>query len=162
MKTHTTLIIFLIGIMLPTIGMSQSTGLSKEQIIAIHDSFIVAFEQRDFSVYEKYLYADSQIYMDMDPAKDNELVKIELDDFKKIAAMSLQMAEQIDIADELLSVEINTEKNQATVVSKSTVSMSILGTNITEISKGTTVYGLVDGEIKIKSISDEMISSTTH
>ncbi|MFC3192827.1 nuclear transport factor 2 family protein [Marinicella sediminis] len=160
MKNHAPVSGLLMGLLMSPLSSAQTTEITKERVIAIHESFIQAMHNRDFSVYEPFLFEGTQVYVDLDPAPDNELQKLALKDFRQLAEMSLQMVEELNIEDELLTIEINASGDQATLISKSTIQMSMLGTEVTEVSRGTTVYGLIDGAIKILSISDEIISTT--
>ena len=151
-------VIGLMGLMLTPMSHSQTTELSREAVIAIHQEFVDAVHDRNFSVYEKYLDANTEIFVDMDPAPGNELIKVELKEFKELALMSLQLAEEIEVVDDLLDVSINAQKNQATIRSRTTANITMLGTKITEISEGETVYGIRDGAIKVFKVSDEVLS----
>ena len=115
-------------------------------------------ENKNFQAYDQYLFDGTEIFIDLDPAPNNPLEKVALNDFRMLAMMSLQMADEISIEDEILSINVNPD--EISLTSKSTVIISMMGERVTEVSEGTTVYGLVNGEIKILSMSSEIIASS--
>ncbi len=159
MKNHLP-VIGLMGLMITQWSQSHAAEINTKDVIAIHESFIDAIKDRDFTVYEKYLHKDTKIFVDLDPAPGNELQRIELDEFKELALMSLQLADEIDVVEDLIKVDHNKQNNEVAIYSRSTVNMTMMGTHITEIAEGITVYGVREGSIKILSISDQVIESS--
>ncbi|WP_223787406.1 nuclear transport factor 2 family protein [Marinicella meishanensis] len=162
MKKQYPVIGLVFGLMISHVNASQATQITKQQVIAINDSFVTGMREKDFSVYEKYLHESTLIYLDFEPGVDNKPVQVKLSEFKMLAQMSMRMTDDIQVDDEVLSVTVDRQNNQVTLVSKSTVTMDMMGTRVTDVSEGTTVFGLINGQIKILSVHSTLLSSTTH
>ncbi len=135
--------------------------LNSNNIRAINTELTDSFLQGDLSVIEKYLYHGTEIFIDLDPDPNQGLAQISLKEFRELAKMSLELIDDMEINEEIISIEIDSENDQATLVLKSHASTSIMGMTITENSISTTVFGLINGEIKILKTSDELISMST-
>jgi len=162
MKKQYPVIGLVFGLMMSHVNAKQATQITRQQVIAINESFVAAMRQKNFAVYEKYLHENTVIYLDFEPGVDNEPVQVKVSEFKMLAQMSMQMTDAIQVDDDVLSVTVDPQNNQVTLVSRSTVQMDMKGTRVTDVSEGTTVFGLIDGQIKILSVHSTLLSSTTH
>lgn len=158
MKNLTPVTGLLCSLLISPVNAAQATDLTRERVVEINGTLIKAMENKNFQAYDQYLFDGTEIFIDLDPAPNNPLQKVALKDFRMLAMMSLQMADEISIEDEILSINVNPD--EISLTSKSTVIISMMGERVTEVSEGTTVYGLVNGEIKILSMSSEIITSS--
>ena len=158
MKNLTPVTGMLCSLLISPVQAASANELTRERVVEINGALIAAMEDKNFAAYDQYLYDGTEVWIDLDPAPDNELKKVPLKDFRMLAMMSLQMADEIIIEDEILSIQVNPE--DISLTSKSTVTISMMGEQVIEVSEGTTVYGLINGEIKILSMSSEMIASS--
>ena len=133
--------------------------LDENTVKAISQEFVQAIQNGDISVYEKYLYPGSKIVMDLDPSISAGQTEVSYDDFMAMTSMGLSMLENADIHDELISISVDEGRNEATIVEKSTAVMDMMGIKLKDVSIGTITYGVVDGQIKVLSMEDQLIST---
>jgi len=113
----------------------------------------------DITPFKKYLYSGSKIVVDLDPSSSEGQVEISYDDYINLMEMTLPLMQGAVIQDEVLSISIDEKSNQATIREKSNVTVEVMGTKIRDVSISETTYGIVDGQIKALSATDELISS---
>jgi len=133
--------------------------LDEDTVKAISQELIKGVEGNDFSVIEKYMYPGSKIVVDMDPAEDSGQMEMSYDEYMALTKMGMGMMQSIDIDEEVISISVDEEKNQATIEEKTTSVMEMMGVKMKDVSVNTTTYGVVDGEIKVLSAEDHLISS---
>jgi len=133
--------------------------LDEDTVKAISKELIQAVKGNDFSVIEKYMYPGSKIVIDMDPAEDSGQMEISYDEYMALTKMGMGMMQSIDIQEELISISVDDKNNQATIEEKTTAVMEMMGVKMKDVSVNTTTYGVVDGEIKVLSTQDHLISS---
>lgn len=133
--------------------------LDEAKVKEISEEFKQAMKNKDISVFEKYLYPGSKIIIDMDPKNNRGEKEISYDDYMKMAKMSLDMMSDSEIHDELLSITINKEMNEATIEEKTTAVVVMMGMKMEDISINQTTYGIVNGEIKVLVSQDQLIST---
>lgn len=133
--------------------------LNEETVEAISEEMTQAVLNNDFSVIEKYMYPGSEIIIDMDPAPGRGETKIEYDEYMKLTKMSMGMMKNPVIDNEILSIKIDGSKNEATIEEKTTAVMEMMGMKMRDVSISKTTYGVVNGEIKVLTARDQLISS---
>jgi len=134
--------------------------LDKTTIHQITEEISEAAKNKDVTPMEKYMYEGTVIVVDMDPHPDKGLVEMPFDDnFVDLAKMTMQMTTDWNYQDEIVSIDIDKAKNQAIVKEKSSVSYTIMGQKVSETTSAVTVYGVVNGEIKILNTREQLISS---
>ncbi len=134
--------------------------LSEETVKNIGEELAAAVKSGDISVFEKYMYSGSKIIVDMDPALNTGKQEIPYEEYIKIAKMSLKIMQNADIHDELISISVDKDKNQATIEEKTTATFEMMGMKIEDVSLNKTTYGVVEGEIKVLITEDELLSTT--
>lgn len=139
------------GLANPVVDESTVRGISAELAQGLRDS--------DITVLKKYLHRDSRIIIDLDPAVNSGQQEIGYDQFIALSEMSLQMMESVDIHDEVLSVSVDEANNEATIEEKTTAIIEAMGMKLKDVSLTTTTYGVIDGQIKVLSTEDQLISS---
>ena len=138
---------------------SAETVLDEDVVRGISVELKQAVLDGDISVFKKYLYPGSKIVVDLDPSNSAGQVEISYADYMGLLEMSLPLMQGADISDEVLSVSVDAENNQATIKEKTIVIMEMMGVKIRDESISETTYGIVDGQIKALSATDELISS---
>jgi len=139
------------GLANPVLDEKTVRGISAELAQGLRDS--------DITVLEKYLHRDSRIVIDLDPALNSGQQEVSYDDFMTLAQMSMQAFEDVKIHDEVLSVSVDKAKNQATIEEKTTAIIQAMGMTIKDVSLTKTTYGVIDGQIKVLSTEDQLLSS---
>ncbi|MCB1582450.1 MAG: hypothetical protein R3E90_00950 [Marinicella sp.] len=160
MKT-TLICIITITVLLLAACHQRQPFLTTKKIEAINKEVNAAIKQGDLSVLEQYLIADTEIYIDLDPDPTTGVKKIDYSEFKKLAQLSISMLDNMDIEEEIISIDLDDSNDQATLKVKAKVRTTMLGMIISEESTSTTVFGVIDNEIKILKISDELITLKT-
>ena len=133
--------------------------LTKDVVKAISVELTDAVKAGDISVFEKYLYPGSKIVIDMDPSPGAGEMELPYDQYMQILAMSLPMMKDAELHDETLSISIDDVNNQATIREKTTATIEIMGTKMQDVSINETTYGIVNGQIKVLTATDQLISS---
>lgn len=138
---------------------TAETVLDEDAIIGITDEIKQAIKGGDIAVFKKYLYPGSKITVDMDPSNSAGQIEVSYADYMQLLEMALPLMQEADIQDEILSVSIADGGSQATVKEKNTVTMDMMGVKMRDVSISETVYGVVNGQIKVLSATDQLISS---
>ena len=138
---------------------TAETVLDEDAVIGISDEVKQAIKNGDLAVFKKYLYPGSKIVVDMDPSNSAGQVEVSYADYMQLLEMALPLMQEADIQDEIISVSIDEAKNQAAVKEKNTVTMDMMGVKMRDVSISETVYGIVNGQIKVLSATDQLISS---
>ncbi len=133
--------------------------LDEDTVRAVARELNQSFVDRDISVLKKYMYPGSRIIVDTDPAVNRGQIEVDYDSFMQLTEMAVQNLQEASVHDEVLSVSVDSEANQATIREKTTATMSMLGSKARDVSISTTTYGVVDGEIKVLITKDELIST---
>ena len=149
----------LLTLIFTSISVFSEPVLDEAKVMAIGEEFREAVKNQDVSVFEKYLYPGSKIIIDMDPANNSGEKEIPYDDYMKILKMSLEMMKDAVIHDELLSISIDKENNQATIEEKTTAIVEMMGMKMEDVSINKTTYGIVKGEIKVIITQDQLVSN---
>ncbi|NRB42231.1 MAG: hypothetical protein HRU20_27805, partial [Pseudomonadales bacterium] len=74
---------------------------------AIGQEFSLTMTNRDFTVYEKYLYQGRKITIDIAPANNRGEKDLSYDDYMKMEKMSISIMGDTEIYDELLSITVD-------------------------------------------------------
>lgn len=135
----------------PKLDESKVRQISKE----ITESVL----NKDISVIEKYMYSGTKIVIDMDPEYNSGEKEISYDEYLKLAKMSMKIMGDIELFDEVLSITIDSERNQATIEEKTTVVMKMMGMDYEDVAISKTTYGVVEGKIKVISVEELLVSS---
>ncbi len=123
--------------------------LDEDTVKGISAEFTQAIKDADITVFEKYLYAESKITVDLHPSNSAGQTEISYDDYMGMMKMALPFMQDADIQFEVLSIVIDNENNQATIKEKTTAMMDMMGVKIKDVSISETTYGIVDGQIKV-------------
>jgi|GEM_PF-5429075 len=134
--------------------------LTQSKIEAINSELNDSFFKGDLSVIEKYLYEGTEIYIDLDPDPNSGQEQISLKEYRDLIKISLMFIEDIAVEEEIVSIDIDEQKGEATLVVKANISSDIMGMESVENTISTTLFGLVNGEIKILRTSDQLVSSS--
>ena len=138
---------------------TAETILDEDAVIGISDELEQAVKSGNLAVFKKYLYPGSKIVVDMDPSNSAGQIEVSYTDYMQLLEMALPLMQEADIHDEIISVSIDEARNQATIREKSTVTMEMMGVKMRDVSISETVYGIVNGQIKALSATDQLISS---
>ncbi len=140
-------------------AVNADTVLNEELVKAISSEMTMAVKNNDFSIIEKYMHPESKIIIDMDPANNSGEKEIGYDEFMQLTKMSMAAMKNPEIDDELISIHVDKERNEATIVEKTTAIVEMLGMKMKDVSINKTTYGIINGEIKILSTEDQLIST---
>lgn len=133
--------------------------LDEETVIGISAEFSQAIKDADITPFEKYLYPESKITIDMDPSLSAGQVDISYDQYMGMLEMTLPMMQEAEIQEEILSISVDPDNNEATIREKVSATMDMFGVKIQDVSITETTYGVVDGKIKVLVATDQLISS---
>lgn len=145
-------------IVIPVLAIAEPV-VDEGTVRAIAQELNQSFVDGDISVLKKYMYPGSKIIVDTDPTVNRGQIEVDYDSFMQLTEMALKSMQEASAHDEVLSVSIDPEANQATIREKTTATMSMLGAKVRDVSISTTTYGVVDGEIKVLVVEDELVSS---
>ncbi len=138
---------------------SAETTLTEEVVKGISIEMKQAVQDADITVFEKYLYPGSRILVDLDPSNSAGQTEVGYDDYMQLLEMSLPLMQDAVLHDEVLSIFIDDENNQATIREKTSVTIEMMGIKIRDVSISETTYGIVDGQIKAIVATEQLISS---
>lgn len=133
--------------------------LDEATVTAISQEFTQAIKDGDMSVFEKYMFPETRIVVDMDPAINSGQTEISYEQFMALTEMAIGAMQNAEIHEEVLSFSVDEGTNQATIKEKTTATVEMMGIKVNDVSISTTTYGIVDGEIKVLSVVDELLSS---
>ena len=153
------LVCVIISLLLLSGHASAEPTLTADVIKDISAELKEATLNGDVAVFKKYLYPESRIVIDLDPSNSAGQVEISYDDYMDLLEMSLPLMQDADLHDEVLSISIDEENNQATIREKVTATIEMMGTKMRDVSISETTYGVVDGRIKALSATDQLVSS---
>ncbi len=144
--------------LMPVLAIAEPV-VDENTVRSIAQELNQSFVDGDISVLKKYMYPGSRIIVDMDPAANRGQVEIDYANFMQLSEMALQAMQGASVHDEVLSVAVDSDANEATIREKTTATVSMLGTTVRDVSISTTTYGVVNGEIKVLVTQDELIST---
>ncbi|WP_395373676.1 hypothetical protein [Marinicella sp. W31] len=134
--------------------------LEEATVRKIVEEISNAAKDKDITPMQKYMYEGTVITIDMDLHPDRGEIDMAYDDnFVQLAEMAMKMSTSWDYQNEVVSIDVDPSKNLATVKEKSSLTYTIMGETIHEISTTITIYGVVDGEIKILTTKEKLINS---
>ena len=125
---------------------------------AISAEMFQAVKEGDISIVEKYYYPGSKIVLDMDPADDAGRSEIGYEEFLMLAEVGIESMSGGEYMVEVTDVVVDEEKNQATIEESSTAVTEMMGVMLTQSSVSTTLFGVVDGEIKVLASEERLVS----
>lgn len=149
----------LITLLLVPAYVNADPTLDEDTVKAISQEFTQAMKNSDISVFDKYMYPGSKIVVDMDPSNSSGQIEISYDQFMQLTEMAMGMMGDADIHEEVISVSVDEISNQATIKEKTTATIEMMGMKMRDVSIATTTYGVIDGQIKVLSTEDQLISS---
>jgi hypothetical protein len=132
--------------------------LSEAGAQAISDELIQALRNGDISAFRKYLHPGSKLVVDLDPAPGTGQTEVSYADYMNMMEMTIGHMQGAEIYNELVSFSVNEAKGQATTHETTTTIVEMMGTKLKEVSTSKTVYGLIDGSIKVISSESELVS----
>ena len=138
---------------------SAEPTLTEDVVKEISAELLVAVQEADMSVFEKYLHPSSKIVIDMDPSPSAGQMEVEYEQYMGLLAMSLPMLQNSQIDEEIISISVDEANNQATIREKVSATVEMMGTKVRDVSISETTYGVLDGQIKVITATDELISS---
>lgn len=149
----------LIGLTL-AIGITNAEPVVDESAVrAITDELYAAMLEGDVSVFEKYMYEGSRIVIDTDPSNSAGQVEVPYEQFMGLLALSLSAMQDADIHNETISIDVDEKNNQATIKEKTIAVVEMMGVKVRDESISVTTYGVVDGQIKMLSAEDQLVST---
>ncbi len=148
-----------IALLLLPLSAIANPVLTEDTVRGISAEVAQAMRDKDMSVIEKYMHPDSRIVIDLDPDLNAGQQEIRYEEFMMLSQMSMQAIEDIEVHDEVLSVSIDEANNQATIEEKTTATVTMMGMKMKDVSLTKTTYGVIDGQIKVLSTEDQLISS---
>ena len=125
---------------------------------AISAEMLQAVKDNDMSIVEKYFYPGSKIVIDMDPADDAGETEISYKDSLLLAEMGMEVVNNAEYLVEITRIAVDEKKNQATLEEMSTVVSEMMGMMFAQVSVTETLFGVVDGEIKVLSTGEHLVS----
>ena len=138
---------------------SADPTLTEDVIKDISVELKHAMQNGDIAVFKKYLYPGSKIVVDMDPSNSAGQVEVSYDEYMQLLEISLPLMQNAVLHDEVLSISIDDQNNQATIREKTDATIEMMGVKIRDVSISETTYGVVNGQIKALTATDQLISS---
>ncbi len=151
--------LILLAITLLPLSALANPVVDEETVRAISKEIADAVRNGDVAAIGKYLHPDSRIVVDLDPALNSGQMEIPYEEFMALTEMSMQAMESIDLHDEIISVSVDEAKNQATIEEKMIATVEMMGMKMKDVSLSKTTYGVIDGQIKVVSTEDQLLSS---
>lgn len=134
-------------------------SFNEQELKTISKKFITALESKNLRVVKKYLYPGSKITVDLDPAPGKGQREISYQQYMKVAELSVGLLGDVEIEEEFISLDIDEVTQQATVKEKLTSTSYMHGRAKQEITLNKTVFGYVNGQLKVLATEDEIVSS---
>lgn len=137
------------------IGMAVSLAaqavepITEETLRKISAEGVTALEEGDFSVVEKYMHPKSKVVVDMDPAPGVGEKEISYKEYMGLTKMAFKNMKDAEVHVEIVSIDIDEEKNQGTIEEKTIATMNMMGVRMKDISISKTTYGYIDDQIKV-------------
>ncbi len=125
--------------------------IDREAIERIGSETEKALINKDEAALLKYIHPKSKMII--------QGKSVSYEEYKSLIKMTLKSMGKSDVKSEELSLQINKEKNTATVETKTVAIMEMMGMKMKDVSLNRTTYGVIDGEIKIIESEDTAISS---
>ena len=138
---------------------AQDKAFDEKKLKAISTQFITALEEKNLRVVKKYLFPGSKITVDLDPAPGKGQRQISYQQYMKVAELSVGLLGDIEFQPEFISLEIDEARQQATVHEKLTATSYMHGRAKQEITLNKTTFGYINGQLKVLSTEDEIVSS---
>ncbi len=132
--------------------------IDEDAVRAISAETLQAAKDGDTSVIQKYFYSGSKIVIDLDPADDAGQSEIAYEEFVQLAEMGMEALSNAEFVVEITGIAVDEKKNQATVEETSTVVSQMMGVLLTQVSVTETLYGVVDGQIKVLEAVERLVS----
>ena len=152
-------IVTLAAIALAASGYAFAEPIVNEATVrAISAEMLEAAKKGDASIIRKYYYPGSKILVDLDPAVGTGQSEVRYEDFLMLAEMGMASMANAEVAVEITRVSVDEARNEATVEEHSTIVAEMMGVMIAEVSVSETRYGVVDGEIKVLSADNRLVS----
>lgn len=141
-------------------GVTSAEPVVDERTVrAITDELYAAMLDGDVSVFEKYMYEGSRIVIDTDPWNSAGQVEVPYEQFMGLLTLSLSAMQDADIHNETVSIDVDEKNNQATIKEKTIAVVDMMGVTVRDESISMTTYGVVDGQIKVLSTEDQLVST---
>ncbi|MCH9693395.1 MAG: hypothetical protein K0U72_02700 [Gammaproteobacteria bacterium] len=138
---------------------AADTVLDKSTTMAISEELQQAVKNGDLATFKKYLFPGSEIVVDLDPAAGVGETPVSYSDYIRLLEMTLPMMQGAVFHIEVISVSVDERSNQSTIRERNTVTMDMMGTTIRNVSISETTFGIVDGQTKVLSATDQIVSS---
>jgi hypothetical protein len=138
---------------------AAETTLDENTTIAISEELQQAVKNGNLATFKKYLYPGSEIIVDLDPSAGVGETPVSYSDYISLLEMTLPMMQDAIVHVEVLSVSVDERSNQSTIRERNTVTMKMMGTTIRNVSISETTYGIVAGQTKVLSATDQIVSS---
>jgi hypothetical protein len=139
--------------------LSAEPVITEDLLRSISKEIIQSVKDQDISVVKKYIYPGTKLIIDMDPSPSAGKSEIPYDKYIALTEMGFSAMQEAEIHDEIVSIEIDKENNQGTIEEKITATLKMFGIKMRDVSISTTVYGIIDGQVKALHAEDELISS---
>ena len=133
--------------------------LNEDTVKAISTEMSDAFKNGDITTFEKYYYSGSDITIDTNPDVHQGEKKISYDELMKMTEMAFSMMKNTEIHEQILSISVDTQKNEAIIEEKTIATVEMMGMKLEDISINQTTYGIVNGEIKVLQSKDQLIKT---
>ena len=138
---------------------NASYTMSEELLRKISNEGVVAVETSDITFAEKYIHPSSVLVIDMDPAPNTGETQIPYKEYLAMTKMALENLQDAKVSVQILSIEIDKEKNQGTLEEKTTATMEMMGTKMKDTSVTVSTYGFINGKVKVLKAVNTIISS---
>lgn len=133
--------------------------LSEAQVTTIHKKITQGFLEGDLSFIDKYLYPGTKIFVDLDPSPSAGEKEVSMQEYRGMLEMGMQMMEDAEVDEQILKVTTDKDRNTVTIESKTIAQMTMMGIPMEDVSISTTVYGVVNNQIKVLEARDTIIST---
>ncbi len=152
---------YIVGLVLSCLSLFAwgEPEITEDLLKSISNELRQSIESQDSAIIKKYLYPGTTIIIDMDPSPSAGKTEIPYDKYLPLIDLSYSAMKDAEIHEEILSINIDKEKNQGTIEEKVWATLNVLGIKVQDVSISTTTYGIVDGEVKALHAEDELISS---
>ena len=148
--------VFLFLAAFPAVAQNGPDEAQVRQAVQDAKAAIVA---ADVEAWAQYFNEDSAITMDMDPVVGRGKRELDYATFLRVASVGIEGLENPEVVQTIESLERDEDTGDMLLVLQTSIRSDLLGMRMEEVTRSETRYGLLDGELRVVSYTEEVLSS---
>jgi hypothetical protein len=134
--------------------------INEHLLKRISNELEVANQKKDSEAIKKYLFPDTKIIIDLDPALNTGETEFSVKQYMHILELWEKTTfDNEESSSEILNIYIDKKKNIGTVKEKSKTSFKVDGKKFEDISISEIQFGIRNGKVVIISMKNQAVSS---